>query len=54
MATAAPRATHLLLARRAREHFAAALESLMHGLADAVAVKFGRLEMKTGLPAEKR
>ena len=54
MATAAPRATHLLLARRAREHFAAALESLMHGLADAVSVKFGRLEMKSGLPAEKR
>lgn len=54
MATAAPRATQLLLARRAREHFAAALESLMHGLADAVSVKFGRLETQSGLPPEKR
>ena len=54
MATAAPRATHLLLARRAREHFAASLEALMLDLADAVSVKMGRLEMQNGLSAKRR
>lgn len=54
MATQAPQANQLLLARQAREHFVGALEGVMQELAADITAKLKTLENRSGTAPDKK